>query len=71
MNDITLATVFKNIVLVINMINQIIFCFKIPVFQRGGSIVPYKFRIRRSSSQMDNDPFTLVIALDKNVSSYL
>jgi alpha 1,3-glucosidase len=39
----------------------------IPVFQRGGSIVPYKFRFRRSSAQMADDPFTLLVALDKNV----
>ncbi|KYQ91049.1 alpha-glucosidase II [Tieghemostelium lacteum] len=39
---------------------------KIPVFQRGGTIVPKKERVRRSSSQMREDPYTLVIALDKN-----
>jgi len=38
-----------------------------PVFQRGGSIIPYKFRFRRSSTQMADDPFTLLVALDKNV----
>lgn len=43
--------------------------FKIPVFQRGGSIVPYKFRLRRSTTQMSDDPFTLLIALDKNGSA--
>ena len=37
------------------------------MFQRGGSIVPYKFRFRRSSAQMGDDPFTLLVALDKNV----
>eukprot|EP00339_Tiarina_fusa_P030034 CAMPEP_0117081322 /NCGR_PEP_ID=MMETSP0472-20121206/57326_1 /TAXON_ID=693140 ORGANISM="Tiarina fusus, Strain LIS" /NCGR_SAMPLE_ID=MMETSP0472 /ASSEMBLY_ACC=CAM_ASM_000603 /LENGTH=633 /DNA_ID=CAMNT_0004809223 /DNA_START=225 /DNA_END=2123 /DNA_ORIENTATION=- len=37
---------------------------KIPVFQRAGSIVPRKQRARRSSSQMENDPYTLIIALD-------
>lgn len=36
----------------------------VPVFQRGGSIIPYKFRLRRASKQMANDPFTLLIALD-------
>eukprot|EP01125_Pyxidicula_operculata_P013284 TRINITY_DN4392_c0_g2_i1.p1 TRINITY_DN4392_c0_g2~~TRINITY_DN4392_c0_g2_i1.p1 ORF type:complete len:954 (-),score=179.46 TRINITY_DN4392_c0_g2_i1:35-2896(-) len=41
---------------------------KIPVFQRGGSIIPRKTRIRRSSAQMKNDPFTLIIALDKKES---
>ncbi|XP_065920024.1 neutral alpha-glucosidase AB-like [Dysidea avara] len=37
---------------------------KIPVFQRGGSIVPKKMRVRRASSLMVNDPYTLVVALD-------
>lgn len=37
---------------------------KIPVFQRGGTIVPKKLRIRRSSALMANDPYTLVVALD-------
>jgi alpha 1,3-glucosidase len=41
---------------------------KIPVFQRGGSIIPRKLRVRRTSSQMEADPFTLFIALsDQNV----
>ncbi|XP_053473680.1 neutral alpha-glucosidase AB-like isoform X1 [Ictalurus furcatus] len=35
----------------------------IPVFQRGGSIISRKDRIRRSSSCMENDPYTLYIAL--------
>ncbi|CAB4000528.1 Neutral alpha-glucosidase AB, partial [Paramuricea clavata] len=37
----------------------------IPVFQRGGSIVPRKERIRRCSSLMTEDPYTLVVALHK------
>lgn len=37
---------------------------KIPVFQRGGSIIPRKMRTRRSSNLMYDDPFTLVVALD-------
>jgi len=37
---------------------------KIPVFQRGGSIVPRQMRLRRSSVAMADDPFTLVIAPD-------
>jgi alpha 1,3-glucosidase len=37
---------------------------KIPVFQRGGSIIPRKIRVRRSSVQMEVDPITLFIALD-------
>jgi mannosyl-oligosaccharide alpha-1,3-glucosidase len=32
----------------------------IPSFQRGGTIVPRKDRFRRSSTQMVNDPYTLV-----------
>ncbi|KAJ8707977.1 hypothetical protein PYW08_010343 [Mythimna loreyi] len=39
---------------------------KIPVFQRGGSIVPRKERVRRSSALMADDPYTLVVALDIN-----
>lgn len=37
---------------------------KIPVFQRRGTIVPRKMRVRRSSTLMLNDPFTLYVALD-------
>ena len=37
---------------------------KIPVFQRGGSIVPRQMRPRRSSAVMAHDPFTLIVALD-------
>lgn len=32
----------------------------IPVFQRGGTILTRKDRFRRSSTQMTNDPYTLV-----------
>ncbi|XP_068624304.1 neutral alpha-glucosidase AB [Battus philenor] len=39
---------------------------KVPVYQRGGSIVPRRERVRRSSMLMANDPFTLVVALDAN-----
>ncbi|XP_074861552.1 neutral alpha-glucosidase AB isoform X2 [Carettochelys insculpta] len=35
----------------------------IPVYQRGGSIVPRKERVRRSSACMHHDPFTLYVAL--------
>lgn len=34
------------------------------VYQRGGSIVPRKMRVRRSSTQMESDPITLFVALD-------
>lgn len=37
---------------------------KIPVYQRGGSIVPRKMRLRRSSALMAGDPYTMVVALD-------
>lgn len=36
----------------------------IPLLQRGGTIVPTKYRARRSSAQMTHDPYTLHIALD-------
>uniref|UniRef100_G3Q055 Glucosidase II alpha subunit b n=1 Tax=Gasterosteus aculeatus aculeatus TaxID=481459 RepID=G3Q055_GASAC len=36
----------------------------IPVFQRGGSIIPRKMRVRRSSSCMTHDPYTLYVALN-------
>ncbi|XP_070577600.1 neutral alpha-glucosidase AB-like isoform X2 [Ptychodera flava] len=39
---------------------------KIPVFQRGGTIVPRKERVRRSSSLMQDDPYTLVVAVGKD-----
>ncbi|KAF9921442.1 hypothetical protein FBU30_008498 [Linnemannia zychae] len=39
---------------------------KIPVYQRAGTIVPRRERPRRSSKAMENDPFTLVVALDSN-----
>ncbi|KAG9073924.1 hypothetical protein FRC06_011070, partial [Ceratobasidium sp. 370] len=39
---------------------------KIPVLVRGGSIVPTRQRPRRSSTLMKYDPFTLLIALDKD-----
>jgi len=37
---------------------------KIPVYQRGGSVVPRQMRLRRSSAQMVNDPYTLTVAPD-------
>lgn len=44
---------------------------KIPVFMQGGSIIPKKERPRRSSSQMADDPFTIVVAADKHVKNFL
>jgi alpha 1,3-glucosidase len=43
---------------------------KIPVLQRGGSIIPTKIRMRRSSALMVNDPFTLRIALNEKHEAY-
>lgn len=40
--------------------------YKIPVYQRGGSIVPRKMRIRRSTVPMKNDPYTLVVIVGKD-----
>jgi alpha 1,3-glucosidase len=42
---------------------------RIPVYQRGGTIIPKKERIRRSSALMAHDPYTLVVALDVNKSA--
>ena len=39
---------------------------KIPVYQRGGSIISRKLRLRRSTQMMINDPYTLYIALDSS-----
>lgn len=38
---------------------------KIPVFQRGGTIIPKKERIRRAATLMSEDPITLVVCVDK------
>ena len=40
---------------------------KIPVYQRGGSIIPRKLRLRRSSHLMMNDPYTLYVALGNDL----
>ncbi|XP_065094269.1 neutral alpha-glucosidase AB-like [Ochlerotatus camptorhynchus] len=37
---------------------------KIPVFQRGGTIIPIKRIARKSSMLMRSDPYTLVVALN-------
>ena len=39
---------------------------QIPVYQRGGSIIPKKERIRRAATLMIHDPYTLVVCLDRN-----
>ncbi|KAK9291916.1 hypothetical protein L1049_019868 [Liquidambar formosana] len=38
----------------------------VPAFQRAGTIIPRKDRFRRSSTQMVNDPYTLVIAVNSS-----
>ena len=38
---------------------------KIPAYQRGGSIIPRKLRLRRSSMTMKSDPYTFYVALDR------
>lgn len=50
---------------------RIAFCCQIPVFQRGGSIIPRKLRVRRSSSCMEHDPYTLFVALNLQVNEDL
>lgn len=42
---------------------------KIPVFIRGGKVVPRKLRLRRSSKLMHYDPYTLVVAPDSATNS--
>lgn len=39
---------------------------KIPVFQRGGTVVPLKMKVRQSAGLMKDDPVTLNVALDKD-----
>lgn len=39
----------------------------IPVFQRGGSIIARKLRLRRSTHMMTKDPYTLYVALDSSM----
>ncbi|XP_077522334.1 glucosidase 2 subunit alpha isoform X7 [Amblyomma americanum] len=39
---------------------------KIPVYQRGGTIIPKKERIRRCSALTKDDPYTLQVALSKD-----
>uniref|UniRef100_A0A8C1YV46 Neutral alpha-glucosidase AB n=1 Tax=Cyprinus carpio TaxID=7962 RepID=A0A8C1YV46_CYPCA len=43
----------------------------IPVFQRGGSIIPRKDRVRRSSTCMENDPYTLYLTNKTNGELYI
>lgn len=39
--------------------------YKIPVFQRGGTILPKREYVRQASTWMKYDPYTLVVCLDK------
>lgn len=39
---------------------------KIPVYQRGGTILPRKETLRKSSAFMKNDPVTLFVAVDSS-----
>lgn len=41
--------------------------FQVPHYQRGGTIVPRRFRVRRSSALTHEDPYTLIVALGINV----
>ena len=38
--------------------------YSIPVFQKGGSIICERQRVRRSSALMQQDPFTIIVALN-------
>lgn len=40
---------------------------QVPVYYRGGSIIPRKDRPRRAASLMHDDPYTLYVVLDGNV----
>lgn len=40
------------------------------MYQRGGVIIPQRLRKRRAAILAINDPITLVIALDRNVSFF-
>ena len=43
---------------------------KIPVFLRGGAIIPKKMRLRRSSKLMFFDPYTLVVTPDRSSATH-
>mmetsp|Transcript_1756 Transcript_1756/g.2602 ORF Transcript_1756/g.2602 Transcript_1756/m.2602 type:complete len:913 (+) Transcript_1756:17-2755(+) len=42
----------------------------VPIYQRGGSIIPTRRRVRRSSTQMDSDPLTLNVALSHKLDAH-
>ena len=39
---------------------------QVPVYQRGGTIVPKRERVRRSAALMHQDPVSLVVAPDRD-----
>jgi len=43
---------------------------KIPVFQRGGTIIPLRQRVRRASTLQRNDPITLYVAPSMTTTEY-
>ena len=42
-------------------------CWQIPVFYRGGFVIPLRERVRRASILAAQDPYTLLIALNASV----
>lgn len=44
--------------------------YKTPVYQRGGTILAKKERIRRAATLMKDDPYTLVVAVDANIKAH-
>jgi alpha-glucosidase (family GH31 glycosyl hydrolase) len=55
----------------LELLNQtVIGLFQIPVFLRGGYILPVRDRLRRSATVVPDDPYTLIVALDKEVNKY-
>lgn len=55
----------------LNMVKVLAIFRQIPLFQRGGSIIPKKLRVRRSSTCMEHDPYTLYVAVDLKVTDVL
>lgn len=59
--DVDDYTLFDSIGYVTVPVNR----YKVPVYQRGGTIIPKRERVRRSSTLMKNDPYTLIVCLDR------
>lgn len=53
----------------VGMVTLSVTSSSIPVFQRGGSIIPKKERVRRAATLMIDDPYTFVVCLDKGQSA--